>query len=259
VLNGLPAVVILISTQVIVGTQGSSLPLSVPVLLDASGDVEAIPHYLDAHNIVTDTTHAPQSITVRYETSAASTTIADYYKDVLHTKSWMLMKEYTREDICCTQYKTSEIPGVEFSWSDKKQIVPWRLNLFIGISSLSNGSSVDLILWRIPIIGNIPIHPHAEQTVITETVAKDGIERRHISFTASDPPTVIISYYRDMLSQHGWTPLDLTSQDIAGVLHFGYFHSDGKKLIVGNVFISVTSEEASKTTVKIDAEETSEQ
>jgi len=175
---------------------------------------ENVPIYPGAQNVqVRDNTLRNGARETTYRTLATVRQVLSFYKDQLAQKGWSLKWE---NDPSTSPYDSvnldSPMLGVEepvtlaFAWLDNQGTSPY--DLFFAVTAQAvGGTNVELGLYRIPNLSQIPLYPGAADVKVTNERGNEYLgypQQRVTTYLVSASPDRVTDFYKTTLPQYGW-------------------------------------------------------
>jgi hypothetical protein len=180
--------------------------------------VETITVYPDARVVSLEKKYPDDLADAYFIVDTEERNIANFYADILEQAGWMLDWAHTYD--ASENGYTLDV-AYSYTWNDLENKLPWTPTFLIEIQHLAVNIprySVEIQLYRIPNISQIPYYPDA--TSIQEnwqsSVDEPRFDEEHISYLTTATPTELTSFYSSILNESTWSgPDDTSYQDDA--------------------------------------------
>ncbi len=163
---------------------------------------EDVPSYPNAQHITHDNTLKPWSPIVEYESTDSVQVVSAFYRTVLSKMGWKIIEDQT------TEYGI----GLEFVWTSKDLLSPYKLLLIISLGKHGGGTG-DLTkeptdaytrITRWPYASRIPLYPGSQQIDEKDVPNAYGITERVTQYLTNAKPNEVETYYLSVLPNNGW-------------------------------------------------------
>ncbi len=157
---------------------------------------------------------------VELNTTASVDEVATFYRNLLTNAGWSILAEVhgkSKVVLSLSQGGSSETSGsLENSYSSDGSdaapaaLPPIRRYIDVSVSQddYEGGTYVNLMYERWPDAREIPIYPDAEEVKVEWDVLDDFTQHRVTRFITTASPGEVEAYYKDVMTQLGWTYRD---------------------------------------------------
>jgi hypothetical protein len=188
------------STSRTTATTNPSLYDVPPTMITGTTDVPLYPGAYDIKQTGGEKWNKVGGVAYLFRSNSSANDVIDFYKRELIKRGWVLALVSSPE-------------SMNFVWTNPVKEIPFRRHIdfhFNGATWFSQSeqiyrTEVFMRYERWPHPDNVPLYPNAQQVQVTERKDQDSdYKERVVTFLTKASAAEVLTYYEDVLIQHGW-------------------------------------------------------